>query len=79
MDCISQGVIIGIGICIAAVIAGVLMLSGRNKDFKEPPDEEAHQKMLEALQNLENDDGIIPDHAWKLVQDAINCALARKK
>lgn len=27
--------------------------------------------MLEALQNLENDDGIIPDHAWKLVQDAI--------
>lgn len=30
--------------------------------------------LLEALQNLENDDGIIPDHAWKMVQDAINKA-----
>jgi hypothetical protein len=28
--------------------------------------------MLEALQNLENDDGSsMPDSAWKLVQDAI--------
>lgn len=27
--------------------------------------------LLEALQNLENDNGQIPDHAWKLVQDAI--------
>jgi hypothetical protein len=30
--------------------------------------------MLEALENLENDDGSIPDHAWKLVQDAISKA-----
>jgi hypothetical protein len=27
--------------------------------------------LLEALQNLENDDGKIPDHAWKIVQAAI--------
>lgn len=27
--------------------------------------------LLEALQNLENDNGQIPGHAWKLVQDAI--------
>jgi hypothetical protein len=30
-----------------------------------------NQEMLEALENLENDDNNIPDHAWKLVQDAI--------
>jgi hypothetical protein len=27
--------------------------------------------LLAALQNLENDDGSIPDHAWSLVQAAI--------
>ena len=27
--------------------------------------------MLEALQNLENDDNSIPEHAWILVKDAI--------
>jgi hypothetical protein len=27
--------------------------------------------LLAALQNLENDDGSIPDHAWALVQAAI--------
>jgi hypothetical protein len=27
--------------------------------------------MLEALENLENDDNYIPDHAWKMVQAAI--------
>ena len=27
--------------------------------------------MLNALENLENDDGAIPDHAWWLVQQAI--------
>jgi hypothetical protein len=30
--------------------------------------------MLEALQNLENDDNSIPAHAWKMVQDAIKKA-----
>jgi len=30
--------------------------------------------MLEALQNLENDDNYIPEHAWKMVQDAIRKA-----
>lgn len=30
--------------------------------------------MLEALLNLENDDNSIPEHAWKLVQDAIKKA-----
>lgn len=30
--------------------------------------------MLEALQNLENDDSAIPEHAWKMVQDAITKA-----
>jgi len=31
--------------------------------------------LLEALQNLENDDGSIPDHAWKLCQRAISKAI----
>jgi hypothetical protein len=30
--------------------------------------------MLEALQNLENDDNSIPEHAWKMVQNAIRKA-----
>ena len=30
--------------------------------------------MLEALSNLENDNNSIPEHAWKLVQDAIRKA-----
>ena len=30
--------------------------------------------LLEACRNLENDDGSIPEHAWKKVQDAINKA-----
>jgi hypothetical protein len=30
--------------------------------------------LLEALQNLENDDGCIPKHAWDMVQNAINKA-----
>ena len=34
----------------------------------------ASPELLAALQNLENDDGSIPDHAWKLVQDAITKA-----
>ena len=36
----------------------------------------ASPKMLEALQNLENDDNSIPYHAWKLVKDAINAAVS---
>ena len=35
----------------------------------------AAPKMLEALQNLENDNNQIPEKAWKMVQDAINLAL----
>lgn len=31
--------------------------------------------MLEALQNLENDGNSIPEHAWKLVKDAIAKAM----
>lgn len=31
-------------------------------------------RMLEALENLENDDNSIPEHAWKLVTDAIKKA-----
>lgn len=27
--------------------------------------------LLEALENLENDNGAIPDHAWQMVQKAI--------
>jgi hypothetical protein len=34
--------------------------------------------LLEALKNLENDDGIIPAHAWNLVQSAIAKAEGRK-
>jgi hypothetical protein len=32
--------------------------------------------LLEALQNLENDDGSIPEHAWKLCQAAISKAIS---
>jgi hypothetical protein len=35
-------------------------------------------QMLEALQNLENDDNSIPEHAWRLVQDAIKCAVGNE-
>ena len=35
---------------------------------------EAAPQMLIALENLENDDGSIPDHAWKMVQNAIGVA-----
>jgi len=31
----------------------------------------AAPELLEALENLENDDGSIPDHAWNLCQAAI--------
>jgi hypothetical protein len=34
----------------------------------------AAPEMLQALQNLENDDNSIPDHAWRLVQNAIKKA-----
>lgn len=34
-------------------------------------------KMLEALQNLENDNNSIPDHAWRLVKEAIECAVGK--
>lgn len=32
-------------------------------------------EMLEALQNLENDNGQIPSHAWEMVQNAIKRAI----
>jgi len=35
----------------------------------------ASGKMLEALQNLENDENQIPDRAWKMVEDAIILAV----
>lgn len=31
-------------------------------------------KMIEALENLENDNNQIPEHAWKMVQEAIKQA-----
>ena len=37
----------------------------------------AAPKMLEALENLENDNGAIPDHAWKRIKDAIECAVGK--
>ena len=39
----------------------------------------AAPKMLEALQNLENDANQIPKNAWKMVKDAISCALANER
>lgn len=39
----------------------------------------ASKDMLLALQNLENDAGQIPDHAWKLCQQAIAKATENKK
>ena len=35
--------------------------------------------MLEALQNLENDNNVIPEHAWKLIKDAIAKAVGNFK
>lgn len=36
--------------------------------------------MLEALENLENDDGLrMPDSAWELVQEAVEAATGRRK
>lgn len=32
--------------------------------------------LMEALENLENDDGKIPQHAWKIVQAALAAARA---
>lgn len=40
---------------------------------------EAAPLMLEALQNLENDAGQIPDHAWALCQQAIAKATENQK
>lgn len=34
----------------------------------------AAPEMLEALQNIENDDGSIPEHAWQMIQNAITKA-----
>jgi hypothetical protein len=34
--------------------------------------------LLEALKNLENDDGSIPSHAWEMVQKAIAKATGEK-
>lgn len=34
--------------------------------------------LLEALQNLENDDDSIPAHAWKMCQDAISKAIGQQ-
>ncbi len=36
-------------------------------------------QLLEALQNLENDDGSIPHHAWVMVQTAIAKAEGKTK
>ena len=40
--------------------------------------EALRDEMLAALQNLENDDGKIPAHAWEIVQKAINTATEQK-
>lgn len=40
---------------------------------------DAAPALLEALQNLENDAGQIPEHAWKLCQDAIELATGERK
>ena len=49
--------------------------------FRNPADIRllvAAPDLLEALKNLENDDGSIPAHAWALVQSAIAKAEGRK-
>lgn len=48
--------------------------AGREMFMAGPARINAAQLMLEALQNLENDAGQIPDHAWKLCQHAITAA-----
>lgn len=36
--------------------------------------QEVNKELLAALKNLENDDNSIPQHAWEIVQAAINKA-----
>lgn len=38
----------------------------------------AAPRMYEALENLENDDGAIPEHAWQLVKAALDAAGAHQ-
>lgn len=65
-------------------IGGFTMESLQIKDAVIPKSFEialrdAAPLMLEALQNLENDAGQIPDHAWKLCQQAITAAGGSEK
>lgn len=48
-----------------------LVLSKINKASKSHSKMAAAEDMFEALDNLENDDGSIPKHAWELVQKAL--------
>lgn len=53
--------------------------AGREMFVAGPARINAAQLMLEALQNLENDAGLIPDHAWALCQQAIAKATENQK
>ena len=51
---------------VADVEAVLTRLYRENEELQD-----TNSDLLRALQNIENDSGQIPDHAWKLVQDAI--------
>jgi hypothetical protein len=67
---------------IAEILSTDSYNSFRNVKYPQPTAAKANAKliaaapdMLNALMNLENDNNAIPDHAWKLVQDAIKKAI----
>jgi len=72
----GKGDIVANGKRIASVIPGCSCCAKREEDMT--PEDHANgdlfaaaPDMLEALKNLENDDGSIPQHAWKMVKAAI--------
>ena len=76
-----------VGTIMDGLLTGTVVVQGKNgntvNSFGTGSDPEcaanahliaAAPEMYEALRNLENDNRIIPDHAWKMVKNAINKA-----
>ena len=62
----SKGGITGLPGCVETIAANAYLIA-------------AAPELLEALENLENDDNSIPSHAWDMVQSAIAKAKGETK